>query len=93
MEQRKNFYLFFKEVINNAAKHSCAKSVVTRISLRSHHVEMLIIDDGVGFNTSDIYDGNGMSSFRKRAADLRGNFNMTSSNDSGTTVKLSFKSA
>jgi len=38
MEQRKNFYLFFKEVINNAAKHSDATKVSVNISQKDHAI-------------------------------------------------------
>ena len=52
MEQRKNFYLFFKEVINNAAKYADAKKVSVCIAQKDHYVEMNISDDGKGFDTS-----------------------------------------
>ena len=52
MEQRKNFYLFFKEAINNAAKYSDAKKVSVCIAQKDHHVEMNIRDNGKGFDTA-----------------------------------------
>ena len=36
MEQRKNFYLFFKEAINNAAKYADAKKVSVCIAQKDH---------------------------------------------------------
>ncbi len=93
MEQRKNFYLFFKEVINNAAKHSAAKNVFVCISQKEHHIEMIIKDDGNGFNTATEFNGNGMSSLKKRAAELNAQFNITSQINIGTIVQLTFKTS
>jgi two-component system sensor histidine kinase UhpB len=91
MEQRKNFYLFFKEVINNAAKYSEADKVTVNIIQKDHTVEMTIVDNGKGFDTSGITYGNGMDSLKKRAAALNGDLNIISSKHEGTTVKLKFK--
>jgi len=52
---------------------------------------MIISDDGSGFDTSKEYAGNGMSSIKKRAAELNADFNITSCISSGTRVRLSFK--
>ena len=91
MEQRKNFYLFFKEAINNAAKYADARKVSVCIAQKDHHVEMNISDDGKGFDTDEIFTGNGMSSLKKRAAELNGEFKITSQINEGTAVQLKFK--
>jgi two-component system sensor histidine kinase UhpB len=91
MDQRKNFYLFFKEAINNAAKYSDAKKVEVCIAQKDYTVEMNISDDGKGFDTSKIFNGNGMSSLKKRAAELNADFKITSCINKGTDVQLKFK--
>ncbi|MEO6733022.1 MAG: histidine kinase [Ferruginibacter sp.] len=91
MKQRKNFYLFFKEVINNAAKHSGANKVSVVLSRKDHQITMTIGDDGKGFDTSHVFVGNGMGSLKKRAAELNAYFNITSHVNCGTTVQLCFK--
>ena len=91
MEQRKNFYLFFKEAINNAAKYSDAKKVEVCIAQKDHSVEMNISDNGKGFDTAKLLNGNGMSSLKKRAAELNGDFKITSCINKGTDVQLKFK--
>ena len=93
MGQRKNLYLFFKEVIANAAKHSNAKNVSIRIFQKERHVEMIIRDDGVGFDTQQTFPGNGMSTLKKRASELNGFFKIQSHADGGTCVELKFKIA
>jgi two-component system sensor histidine kinase UhpB len=91
MEKRKNFYLFFKEVINNIAKYADAKKVSVCINQKDHSVEMDIRDDGKGFDTSKIFNGNGMGSLKKRATELNGDFKITSCINQGTDVRLKFK--
>jgi two-component system sensor histidine kinase UhpB len=91
MQQRKNFYLFFKEVINNAAKYADAKKVSVWIAQKDHHVEMNIRDNGKGFDTAKIYNGNGMNTLKKRAAELNADFKIVSGVSEGTAVQLKFK--
>ena len=91
MEQRKNFYLFFKEIINNAAKYSDAKKVSVSILQKDHHIEINISDDGKGFDTAKEYNANGMYTLKKRAADLQGDFKIRSAIQQGTTITLKFK--
>ena len=91
MEQRKNLYLFFKEVIANVAKHSNAKNVSVRIFQKERNVEMVIRDDGVGFDTQQTFQGNGMSTLKKRASELNGFFKIQSRINEGTCVELKFK--
>ncbi len=91
MEQRKNFYLFFKEVINNAAKYADATKVHVCITQRDHLVEMKILDNGKGFDTAKIFNGNGMSTLKRRAAELNAVYTMISEVNKGTAVQLAFK--
>lgn len=91
MKQRKNLYLFFKEVINNAAKHSNAKKVSVLIFKKVAHIEMTIRDNGKGFDTKQTFNGNGMRTLKKRAEELNGYFKVQSQLNKGTIVELKFK--
>lgn len=91
MGQRKNFYLFFKEVINNAAKYSDAKKLSVSITRTNNHLEMNISDDGKGFDPGSTLIGNGMNSLRKRGAELKGYFDIQSQKNQGTCVLLKFR--
>jgi signal transduction histidine kinase len=93
MKQRKNLYLFFKEAINNAAKHSDAKKIFVCIFKKDHHVDMIINDNGKGFDTNQTFHGNGMSTLKKRADELGGYFNIQSQINEGTVVEIKFKIA
>jgi two-component system sensor histidine kinase UhpB len=91
--QRKNLYLFFKEAIANVAKHSNAKNVSVRIFQKERYAEMIITDDGVGFDAQETFQGNGMSTLKKRAVELNGFFQIQSRTNEGTCVELKFKIA
>jgi two-component system sensor histidine kinase UhpB len=91
MGQRKNFYLFFKEVINNAAKYSEANKIVVSIFQKDRQIEMNIKDNGKGFDAAKISNGNGMNTLKKRGDELSGYFNIQSHINEGTAVQLRFK--
>jgi signal transduction histidine kinase len=91
MEKRKNFYLLYKEAINNCAKYSVATSVLISIFNEDQHINLIITDNGNGFDTSKKYNGNGMETMKKRAAELNGNLEIHSEKGKGTSIKLSFK--
>ena len=50
MHKRKNFYLIFKEAVNNAIKYSGAKQIVSTIVVKDNALLLQVTDDGVGFN-------------------------------------------
>ncbi len=90
MEERKNFYLIYKEAINNLVKHAGCKTVWVTMTLIENTVTLVIRDDGKGFEVANT-TGNGMFNMRKRAEFLNGTFQVKSQIDEGTTLQLSFK--
>ena len=90
MADRKNFYLIFKETVNNAAKYSGCNNVWVKIESSKPHLKMTVKDDGKGFDQSNAKNGNGLSNIKERANQLRGNLFINSGNGKGTTVTLLF---
>ena len=90
MTERKNFYLIFKEALNNAAKYAECKNIRVQISRGHHKIQMRIHDDGKGFNPLDIKRGNGLSNMHERAAQMSGELTIQSNQQEGTTIILTF---
>lgn len=90
MEERKNFYLIYKEAINNAAKYAECKSLWIEMKLNQSTVTLKIIDNGKGFDMANM-KGNGMFNMKKRAEMLKGTLTVTSTIGKGTALQLSFK--
>ncbi|CAN5716377.1 hypothetical protein BH10BAC2_BH10BAC2_17350 [soil metagenome] len=88
MQQRRDLYLIFKEAINNAVKYSGCKNIRTRISVQDDQILLSIADDGNGFNTDTIKNGNGLANMKKRAELNSGKFSIYSSPDEGTEIKV-----
>jgi signal transduction histidine kinase len=91
MVQRKKIYMFFKEAINNAAKHSKATRVDAGIQLKNGILILTIADNGAGFAASEKNGGNGLANFKRRAHELGGQATIHSVINQGTKVQLSFK--
>jgi ligand-binding sensor domain-containing protein/two-component sensor histidine kinase len=90
MAYRKNFYLIFKEALNNAAKYAQCKNVWVNITHGGSHATMKIRDDGKGFDTLTQTEGNGLSNMRERAMQMKGSLTVDSNLNAGTTVILIF---
>jgi len=91
MQYRREWYLIFKEAINNAAKYSGAKNVEVRIAMHQHNLNMHIKDDGKGFLFDENNQGNGLRNMRQRAANMNGALRINSSPGGGTEIILDQK--
>jgi two-component sensor histidine kinase len=91
MEKRKNFYLIYKEAINNVAKYAACKDVW--IDMQMHHNEVLlqIKDNGNGFDVAKRKSGNGLFNMQQRADMLKGKLVIASNTGEGTLVELRFE--
>lgn len=88
MEERKDLYLIFKEAVNNAVKYSGCSKLTIRFSRNEHYLQMEILDNGKGFDTQTIKEGNGLGSMRKRAVNNKAVLNIASSENAGTVITL-----
>jgi signal transduction histidine kinase len=92
LEKRRNFYLIFKESLNNLVKYSNAKRVLITLSHHSNTVTLIIRDDGSGFDATKKYNGNGLTNIRKRAKEINAQLKIESGENIGTSVQLTFNS-
>lgn len=83
-----NFYLIFKEAVNNIVKYSNADEVGIELSCQEDHLVLNIIDNGIGFDERNIKSGNGLGNMRKRTESLGGEIKIDSKNQGGTQVRL-----
>lgn len=88
-EKRRDFYLIFKEALNNLSKYSKANVAEIKIQKSGSLLKMLIKDNGIGFNESLVKQGNGLRNMKKRAERNGGNLDIKSGN-SGTSISLNF---
>lgn len=88
MESRRDFFLVFKEAVNNVAKYSKARHANIDISVESNRLIMTIKDDGVGFNVEQADSGNGLTNMHKRAESIKGSLLIDSKPGVGTLVRL-----
>lgn len=88
MEQRRDFFLIYKEAINNIAKYAHCKKVTISLTYSQQKLLLSIEDDGIGFEVAAADDGNGLNNMRKRSENLGGDFIIESKPGNGTTVRL-----
>jgi len=69
---RKHILLIYREVVNNAAKHSGCTSFKTRIFANSSHLIIETTENGKAYNSNESYNGNGLKNIRERLELLNG---------------------
>jgi len=92
VESRRNIYLFCKEAINNAVKYSNAN--LLEISMQesdNKKIEILVSDNGKGFDTSVLKSGNGLINMRERVTAIGGEYLLKTSPGQGTKIGLNLK--
>lgn len=90
-ETKYNFYLIFKELINNLVKHSGANNVKIEFSLNKRYLSYLVEDDGKGFENKQNSFGNGLSNMKNRALQIGAVLEIESAINRGTSARLTVK--
>lgn len=88
MAARRDFFLVFKEAINNIAKYAGATTVSVQVSFHANRLVLMIKDDGIGFDAEKADTGNGLNNMQKRADNLNGRLSIQSKAGLGTQITL-----
>ena len=86
-EIRHDVMLAVKEALNNAVRHGRADEVILRFTISGDSLEILIQDDGCGFDPVEA-DGNGLANLEQRLSKLSGSCDIKSSHGAGTSVTM-----
>lgn len=87
-------YRIAQEGMNNVAKHANASSLVVNLIGAESRVDLLIVDDGYGFDDSDASAGGmGMDIMRERASEIGAKLTISSEQDIGTRVEVIWTAA
>ncbi len=87
-KKRHELFLVVKEALYNIVRHARATEVEFYLALTGADLEMVIRDNGGGFDPTAKTDGYGLRNFAGRMARLQGECEVASSPGGGTTVKL-----
>ncbi len=87
-------YRIFQEALKNVEKHSGARHVTVQLTKRSNVVQLIIKDDGIGFNPDrrptgkKTKGGLGLLSMRERATYVGGALKVKSTRFAGTEIEI-----
>ena len=90
-EVRHNVFLVVKEALANALKHAAAREVHVSAQATDQALEIMVQDDGKGFDILGQSRGNGLGNMRQRAQAIGENVTIESRPGHGTIVKLSLR--
>jgi signal transduction histidine kinase len=88
--QKLTIYRIIQEALNNAIKHAQATSVLIRILHNASSAEVIIEDDGVGFNVKTVKKGAGLKNMQNRIYLINGEHIIESTPDQGSKIIIKF---
>lgn len=88
VEVRQHFWLMFKEILTNAARHSGATQVNITIRKKGNKLVLIVQDNGDGFNLNITERGNGLNTIKKRAEKVGASAELNSEEGFGTRWSL-----
>ncbi|GAB2774667.1 hypothetical protein GCM10027175_10750 [Hymenobacter latericoloratus] len=84
-------YRLVQELLNNVLKHAQARQVLVQLMRHHHDVQLVVEDDGRGFDPNGTRMGVGLRSMQARADYLGGTLDVRSGPGQGTAVSLDFR--
>jgi signal transduction histidine kinase len=85
---RQNLYLIVKEAINNLFKYAQATKAEIRFGKKGKSLEVIVKDNGVGFDANGISNRNGLKNMHERAATVGAKLTINSNPENGTVLSL-----
>lgn len=83
-------YRVVQEGLNNILRHSQARRAQVALTLVEGGLELVMRDDGVGFDPQRTAEGLGLVSMRERVTAHGGTFEVRSAQGQGTTIRAAF---
>lgn len=83
-----------QESLSNIRKHARARQVMIKLEILNNKINVVVKDDGMGFNLNDVMNGAnkegfGLLGMRERIQILKGEINIQSAPGQGTAVNVS----
>lgn len=85
---QKNYWLVFKEALNNVCKYSKAAKCEINVGICEGKLTMKILDDGIGFDPEKESVGNGLTNMNTRAKEIHAELTIKSSKGNGTCITM-----
>lgn len=83
-------FRIFQECLNNILKHSKASELLLRLSFENKFLDVILSDNGRGFDSESKFEGSGMETMRTRASMIKAQLKLESEIDKGTQVSLRY---
>ncbi len=87
-EEKRNLFLICKEAINNSIKYSGASQVDVSITASGKKIQIVVADNGKGFNVDEVKKGYGLKNMQYRAGQIKYKVALVSSPGNGTQVEI-----
>lgn len=79
-----------QETLNNAIKYANATNVFISCKMKGEHAEVIIEDNGVGFDPALVKKGAGLKNIQNRVYLINGTYQINSAPDQGCTIIVNF---
>ena len=83
-------YRIVQEALNNAVKYSKADNLLIKLDRVGDYLQLIVKDDGVGFNREQTRRGMGLMSMQERAESVGGLFQLNSKPGMGVELRVLF---
>ena len=77
-----------KEIFANIIKHSRAKTINVSLTKHLEYINLIVSDDGIGFNLKTVKKGSGLKNIKNRAEIFNGEVIIDSKVNFGTTISI-----
>ena len=85
-EEKRNLFLICKEAINNSIKYSGANKIDVGITASGKKTQIVVADNGKGFNVDEVKKGYGLKNMQYRAGQIKYEVILNSALNEGTQI-------